>query len=264
MRDGFLDLVELFERDAAGLVGDDILAVRQGIDRDGGASIGNCGRHDDIDGRITDQARRIMDPHHVGPATPSRLRDGSGWVIGAEPNQLTALIEQSLNLPEGMCMVQADGGKSNLLTRCGVLTSDQSFPEGWHFGPAPIVQLPPGEWLEAAGAKSIDHFSASPFHAVNRSLRPHEDGPRERLASSRPTHRLGDDVEELTSLCKRAALACGTGANPRQPVDPDLDALDIAELLEGVVDVVDQIAHHVDPGPGRRDIGSTSAPPTPS
>ena len=58
------------------------------------------------------------------------------------------------------------------------------------------------------------------------------DGRRERLASSRPAHRLDDDVEELASFCKGAALACGTGANPRQPVDPDLDALDIAKLFK--------------------------------
>jgi len=77
-----------------------------------------------------------------------------------------------------------------------------------------------------------------------------EDGPRERLVSSRPAHRLDDDVDELASFCKGAALACGTGANPRQPVDPGLDALDIAEPLKGVVHVDDQIAHHFDPGPG--------------
>jgi hypothetical protein len=47
-----------------------------------------------------------------------------------------------------------------------------------------------------------------------------------------------------------AALACGTGANPGQPVDPDLDALDIAKTLKGVAHVGDQIAHHFDPGPG--------------
>ena len=77
-----------------------------------------------------------------------------------------------------------------------------------------------------------------------------EDGSRERLASSRPAHRLNDDIDELASFCKGAALACGTGANPRQPVDPDLDALDIAKPLKGVVDVDDQIAHHVNPGAG--------------
>jgi hypothetical protein len=77
-----------------------------------------------------------------------------------------------------------------------------------------------------------------------------EDGSRERLASSRPAHRLDDDVDELAGFCKGAALTCGTGANPRQPVDPDLDALDIAKPLKGVVHVDDQIAHHFDPGPG--------------
>jgi hypothetical protein len=77
-----------------------------------------------------------------------------------------------------------------------------------------------------------------------------EDGRQERLASSRPAHRLDDDVEELASFCKGAALACGTGANPDQPVDSDLDALDIAKRFKGVVHVDDQIAHHLDPGPG--------------
>ena len=71
-----------------------------------------------------------------------------------------------------------------------------------------------------------------------------------KLASSRPAHRLNDDIDELASFYKGAALACGTGANPRQPVDPDLDALDIAKPLKGVVDVDDQIAHHVKPGAG--------------
>ena len=116
LRDGLLNLVELIERDTAGLVDDDVLAVRQGLDRDGGASVRNRRCDDHVDRGITEQARRILDPHHVRPATPSRLRNGSGWVVGAEPDQLTALIEQSLDLPEGMCMVQADGGKSNLST----------------------------------------------------------------------------------------------------------------------------------------------------
>jgi hypothetical protein len=44
--------------------------------------------------------------------------------------------------------------------------------------------------------------------------------PRERLASSCPAHRLDHDVEVLASFCQGAALACGTGANPRQSVDP--------------------------------------------
>jgi hypothetical protein len=67
--------------------------------------------------------------------------------------------------------------------------------------------------------------------------------------SSRPAHRLDDNVDELASLCKCAALPCGTGANLRQPVDPGLYALDIAEALKGVVHVEEQIAHYVDPGP---------------
>jgi hypothetical protein len=46
------------------------------------------------------------------------------------------------------------------------------------------------------------------------------------------------------------ALACGTGANPHQAFDPDLDALDIAKPLKGVAHVDDQIAHHFDPRPG--------------
>ena len=76
------------------------------------------------------------------------------------------------------------------------------------------------------------------------------ESPAETLACSRPAHRLDDDVDKLASFCKGAALACGTGTNPRQPVDPDLDALDIAKLLKGVVHVDDQIAHYLDPGPG--------------
>ena len=47
---------------------------------------------------------------------PSRLRNGRSGVVGAEPHELAALIEQALDLPEGMRMVQADGGKTNWLT----------------------------------------------------------------------------------------------------------------------------------------------------
>jgi hypothetical protein len=42
--------------------------------------------------------------------------DGRSGVLGAEPDELTALIEQTLDLPESMCMVQADGGKPNWRT----------------------------------------------------------------------------------------------------------------------------------------------------
>jgi hypothetical protein len=101
-------------------------------------------------------------------------------------------------------------------------------------------------WGEMAAAGSHCLVDGAPGDVATRT----EDGPRERLASSRPAHRLDDDVEELAGFCKGAALACGTGANPRQPVDPDLDALDIAEPLKGVVHVDDQIAHHFDPGSG--------------
>jgi hypothetical protein len=92
------------------------------------------------------------------------------------------------------------------------------------------------------------HGGSGSAHELHRPRA--EDGRQERSASSRPAHRLDDDVDELASFCKGPALACGTGTNPGQPVDPDLDALDIAKCLEGVVHVDDQIAHHLDPGPG--------------
>jgi hypothetical protein len=44
------------------------------------------------------------------------MRNGSTGVVRAEPDELTALIEQALYLPEGMCMVKADGGKANWST----------------------------------------------------------------------------------------------------------------------------------------------------
>jgi hypothetical protein len=114
--DGLLDFVELIKRDTAGLVGDDVLAVRQGLDRDGGTSVGNRGCDDHVDSRIAEEARRVVYPRHVRPAVSNRLRNGSAGVVGAEPDGLTALIEEALDLPEGMCMVQSDGGKSNWLT----------------------------------------------------------------------------------------------------------------------------------------------------
>ena len=65
-----------------------------------------------------------------------------------------------------------------------------------------------------------------------------------------PSHRLDNDVEELPGFRKGAALTCGTAADPRQPVDSDLDALEIAERLKGVANVGHQIAHNVGPRPG--------------
>jgi hypothetical protein len=93
-----------------------------------------------------------------------------------------------------------------------------------------------------------NHGGSGSAHELHRPRA--EDGRQERSASCRPTHRLDDDVDELASFCKGPALACGTGANPGQPVDPDLNALDIAKRLEGVVHVDDQIAHHFDAGSG--------------
>jgi hypothetical protein len=66
---------------------------------------------------------------------------------------------------------------------------------------------------------------------------------QEDSASRSSPHSAPDSVDELAIFCKAAALDCGTGANPGQPVDPDLDALDIAKPLKGVVHVDDQIAH---------------------
>jgi hypothetical protein len=39
------------------------------------------------------------------------LRNGRSGVFGAEPDELAALIEQALDLPESVCMVETDGGK---------------------------------------------------------------------------------------------------------------------------------------------------------
>ena len=59
------------------------------------------------------------------------------------------------------------------------------------------------------------------------------------LAPCGPAHRFDDDVEELAGLLEGAALAARTGADPDQPVDPDLDPLDVAELLQGIAHVDD-------------------------
>ena len=99
----------------------------------------------------------------------------------------------------------------------------------------------------------LPNSSGSMAHTLHGQgpLLPHRRyGRRERLASSRPAHRLDDDVEELAGFCKGTALGCGTGANPRKPVDSDLDPLDVAKPLKGVVHVDNQIAHHFDPRPG--------------
>src|SRR4029450_10566373 len=114
--DRLLDLVELFERDTAGLVRDDVLAVRQGLDRDGGAPVRNRRCDDQIDRRITKQTHWVVDPHHIGPAPWSRRCNRSVSVLGAEPGELATLIKKTLDLPEGMGMVQANRGKPNRLT----------------------------------------------------------------------------------------------------------------------------------------------------
>src|SRR5215207_11048122 len=90
--DCLLDLVELIQRDTAGLVGDDVLAVSECFDRDGGTLVGNRGRDDDVDRGILEQACRVLVPRHVRPATPNRLRNGRSGVVGAEPDEFTALI----------------------------------------------------------------------------------------------------------------------------------------------------------------------------
>jgi hypothetical protein len=113
--DRLLDLVELVQRDTPGLVGDDILAVGQGLDRDCGALVGNCGCDDtSIEGS---RSRLVWSSIHLTSGQRRRtVCDGRSGVLGAEPDELTALIEQTLDLPESMCMVQADGGKPNWRT----------------------------------------------------------------------------------------------------------------------------------------------------
>jgi hypothetical protein len=111
LRDRVLDLAELIERDAAGLVRDDVLAVHQGLDRDGRAPVRYRRGDDQVDGGIPQQARGVVRPPRVGPATANLLRHRGGGVVGAEADELAALPEQPLDLPEGMRVVQADGGE---------------------------------------------------------------------------------------------------------------------------------------------------------
>ena len=69
------------------------------------------------------------------------------------------------------------------------------------------------------------------------------------LVSCCPAHRIDDDIEELPGFDKGAALTCGTGADPRQAVDPDLDPLQVAEPLQGIAYVDEQITREVEPRP---------------
>jgi hypothetical protein len=112
--DRLLDLVELVQRDTPGLVGDDILAVGQGLDRDCGAGTAAV-TMTSID---RSRSRLVWSSIHLtsGQRCRTVLRDGRSRVLGAEPDELTALIEQTLDLPENMCMAQADGGKPNWRT----------------------------------------------------------------------------------------------------------------------------------------------------
>src|SRR4029450_13222538 len=98
--DRLLDLLELIERDAPGLVGDDVLAVGQRLDCDGGTLVGNRGRDDYVDRGITERARHVLDPHHVRPASPNLSCNGRSGVLGAEPDELRALIEHTLDMPD--------------------------------------------------------------------------------------------------------------------------------------------------------------------
>src|SRR4029450_8781041 len=97
------------ERDSPGVVCDDVFAVGQRFQCDGRTLVGNRGRDDYVDRGITEQARHILDPNPVRPARPNPLRHGRGGV-------LAALIEQALDLPESVCMVETDGGKPNWST----------------------------------------------------------------------------------------------------------------------------------------------------
>ena len=102
-RDGLLDLVELVEADAAGLVGDHVLAVAQA--RRPRWRRADRGPRPSRSGRSTDHGPGSS--HHrstitSGHRSPGRLRDRRGWVVGAESNQLTALAEQPVDLPEGV------------------------------------------------------------------------------------------------------------------------------------------------------------------
>src|SRR6478735_1684002 len=109
-RDGLLDLVQLIESDAARLVGDDILAVREGLDGDGGAAVGNGGGDDHVHGRIAEQARRIVDPRRIGPLVADAAGDRGVGIVRTEPDELAALTGESADLAEGMRMVQTDSG----------------------------------------------------------------------------------------------------------------------------------------------------------
>jgi hypothetical protein len=150
LRDRLFELIELIQRDTAGLVGDDVLAVSEGLDGDWGASVWNRGSDDHIERVIMEQARRVVDPRYVGPAAPSFPCNGGAGVVRAEPDELAALIEQALDLPEGMGMVQANGGKSNWLTALLCCVHCESVPLR---GRVHLGLVTPERGLEAAVAR---------------------------------------------------------------------------------------------------------------
>ncbi len=151
-RHGLLDLVELVDGDATGLVSDHVLAVAQGLQRDGRAAVRDGRGDDHVNGRIAEQGRRVIDPGRIGPLLPSRLRDGGTRVVGAEADQLGALPEQPADLAQRVGVVQADGGETDGAAGliCGHVVFVLAVAGGWHRKLS--ITFP------VSGTLVIDHF----------------------------------------------------------------------------------------------------------
>jgi hypothetical protein len=92
-RDRLLQVVQLIERDTAGLVGHDVLAVAQRGHRDCGTAVGHSGRDNHINRRIAQQGLRVVRPLHVGPAFDNLPRNRCGLVVREDAHQLATLAQ---------------------------------------------------------------------------------------------------------------------------------------------------------------------------
>ena len=106
-----LELGELVEGDAPRLVGHDVLAVTQRLDGDRTAAVRHRCGDDQVDRRVLQQLAAVGDPRGVRPAGPGGLGHRGVRVVGAQPDELAALTQQTLGLPEGVGVVQADDGE---------------------------------------------------------------------------------------------------------------------------------------------------------
>ena len=106
--DELLDRLELVDGDDAGLVRDDVLAGLEGRDRDLAATDRDGRRHDEVDGRVGDQRRRVVVPRHVRLHRPELRADRRLRVVGGEAHELRTCGEEPCHHAEDVCVVEAD------------------------------------------------------------------------------------------------------------------------------------------------------------